>query len=206
MSDELAYFNGIDGTTGRYLLPPMPAATLAQIALGKTLDGGLSDLKTVAARRRVGDYAITAGRDPTSLASAGWGLITPARADPKRVAAILEALTPLRDLRREQAGPLYKEFTGPAGYRAGSQTRSSPAQAVRQGQGRVGPVDPNRSRTTCSSSPTRSRSVEFQYQLDVQYAVGRICFRPWTSIPATPRPWPPPSGRSVTARKAVFFE
>src|SRR5262245_49809454 len=174
MPDDLAYFNGIDGSTGRYLLPPMPAATLAQIALGKTLDGGLSDLKTVAARRRVGDYAITAGRDPTRLASAGWGLITPARADSKVVAAILEALTPLRELRREQAGPLYKEFTGPAGYRAGESKSAFLARPKLSDRDKAGsgPVDPERvPYYLLLVADPESIPFEFQYQLDVQYAV-----------------------------------
>ena len=53
-------------------------------------------------------------------------------------AAILEALVPLRELRRGQAKGLYKEFVGPDGYRRGE---SKDAFLSRNGSG-PGPVDP----------------------------------------------------------------
>ncbi|HVK11475.1 MAG TPA: hypothetical protein VM597_22080 [Gemmataceae bacterium] len=209
--NDLAYFNGIDGSTGRYLLPPMSATTLAAIARGETWGGGLSDLKLVAQRRQVGDYRIVPGRDETSLASAGWGLITPAKADPKLIDGILDALKPLRDLRKEQAGPLYKEFVGPgAGYRLGESkaaflARPKLSDADRAG---AGPVDPNRvPYYLLIIADPESIPFEFQYQLDVQYAVGRICFRTlneYASYAATVVA--AETGKGVARRrKAVFF-
>ena len=38
MSDELLVVNGINGTTGGYLLPPMPPERISKIALGQAFD------------------------------------------------------------------------------------------------------------------------------------------------------------------------
>src|SRR3712207_1566963 len=42
---DLLVFNGIDGTTGDYLIPPMAPHTLARIALGERWDN-LSELRS----------------------------------------------------------------------------------------------------------------------------------------------------------------
>ena len=40
MNDDLIYLNGIDGVTGNYLVPPLPAAEAAELARGQRPDGG----------------------------------------------------------------------------------------------------------------------------------------------------------------------
>ncbi len=41
MDDDLLYFNGINGATGDYLLPPMSPEELGRIALGEKWDPAL---------------------------------------------------------------------------------------------------------------------------------------------------------------------
>jgi hypothetical protein len=205
MPQELAYFNGIDGTTGDYLVPPMAPATLARIARGETWGGKdrLSELKFRDEQRKVGRYALEPGRDPKKLGESGWGLILPAGADRKLADAILDALAPLRDLRRGQAGDLYKEYVGPRGYQAGE---SKDDFLKRNGAG-PGQVDPTRvPYYLLLVADPESIPFRVQYELDVAYAVGRIYFpmldgyaRYAAAVVAAE------SGKVVRPRKAVFF-
>src|SRR5688572_26803755 len=111
MAQDLLVFNGIDGSTGDYLVPPMLPDVFARIARGGRVERRhLSELRWRAEELKEHKYALPSDRDPKNLAEAGWGLILPAAADPKTTDAILEALAPLRDLRRGQAKGLYKEF------------------------------------------------------------------------------------------------
>jgi len=179
-SDALLYFNGINGATGRYDLEPMPAAALSQVAQGiapRQPDdkAHLDELKRRYQRDTEAHYAPKEGVNPKNLAETGWGVIFAFGADP----AVYEALSPLLKLRQQQAGDRYKEYIGPLAYRGAtgdSQAESKQAFLARNGAG-PGPVDP-------SIVPYYLLIVgdpdtipfRFQYQLDVQYAVGRIHF------------------------------
>ena len=99
MSTDL-FFNGIDGSTGDYDLPPLSSAEIASIARGEKLDPAhFQDLK----RRRFLDqtskdhYGLVAGADPTKLEESGWGVVFARDADP----AIRETLGELLEHRRE---------------------------------------------------------------------------------------------------------
>jgi hypothetical protein len=97
-------FNGINGTTGEYLLPALRAAEVASLARGERLD--LPHLRELRSRNRAATedhYGVGVGIDPFDLASAGWGVIFADDVDP----AIPEALQPLLDHRQQQAGDLY---------------------------------------------------------------------------------------------------
>ncbi len=108
--------------------------------------------------------AIT-GVDVRNLAEAGWGVIFPQGGDPTR----REALRPLLELRRTEALGLFSEFTHLPG-------ESALKFLARHGAG-VGPVDPDRLPyyLLLVGSPEEI-SFNFQYALDVQYAVGRLHF------------------------------
>jgi hypothetical protein len=175
MSDEQQHliFNGINGATGSYLLPDMSPQQISQIARGEPLDEEL--LKELAWRYRQATMAtlgLEEGRDPKKLAESGWGIVF-AYEDADQVDDIKEALTPLLNLRKEQAGELYKEFVGTASVRP----RESKNQwLARHGAG-PGPVDPTKVSyyLLLVGNPERI-PYRFQYQLGVQYAVGRIHF------------------------------
>lgn len=116
------------------------------------------------------------GVDSQDLAQAGWGIIF-AREDPRRparVPALKEALAPLLDLRREQAGNHFEIYEGKDGYRHNDTANSFLA---RHGAAASSPADPDRVPyyLLIVGSPDEI-PFHFQYQLDVQYAVGRIDF------------------------------
>lgn len=172
MSEELIYLNGIDGSTGEYLTPPMTEAELAQLALEQPDDPTLSREAKAKASGKGGKLGTIWTVDPNKLEEAGWGVVFARDADPK----IREALSELLDLRRKQANAkkkLYREFTGKDGL---SPNESKNDWLARHGAA-PGPVDP----VTVPYYLLLVGSPEeipylFQYQLDVAYAVGRIHF------------------------------
>ena len=180
MSDDTLAFNGVDGRTGTYLLPPQGVAQLARIALGHAVSGTERD---DAARRLAVDidFPLKEGEDPDDLAQAGWALVFPfvrkgGEAEAHQ-AAIREALAPLLALRRAQAARRderrYRECLGPDAYRPGETKQQF---LTRMGAG-PGPVDPAKFPyyVLLVASPEEI-PYRVQYQLDVQYAVGRLHF------------------------------
>jgi len=175
MSDALV-FNGIDADTGAYATPPMSAIDLATIAAQTEFDPQhLKELKWRGQQLENPHFAPIEGVDPKDLAQSGWGVIFANNADP----AIREALKPLLDLRRAQASKIkesrYREFIGPDGFWSPDETK--PDFLDRQGAGGGGAVDPDQLPyyLLIVASP-EAIPFTFQYQLDVQYAVGRLHF------------------------------
>jgi hypothetical protein len=174
MSSEFLYFNGIDGNSGSYLLPPLSAKQVAAIASNTSLDDSqIKELRWWHQRITEGHYGVKEGVDPKVLAEAGWGVIFAHDENP----AVQEALSVLLEWRRSQAAELkefyYKEYIGPAGYRPG-ETKSE--FLSRNGAG-PGPADPEKVPyyLLIVGDPEKI-PYRFQTQLDIQYAVGRIHF------------------------------
>jgi hypothetical protein len=179
-SDALLTFNGINGSTGRYDVEPMAAEDFSRIVLGTgparpDEKAHLEELERRRKRDTEAHYAPKEGIDPKKLEQTGWGVIFAFGADP----AVYEALTPLLKLRKQQAGDRYREYVGPTAYRCGS--AGSPGESkqnflMRNGAG-PGPVDPLivPYYLLIVGDPD-TIPFRFQYQLDVQYAVGRIHF------------------------------
>ena len=165
MTDKL-FFNGINGASGDYDLPPMTPQQLAAIIAGEQIDEGLlNELK----QRRQAHWAVKEGVDPKDLAQSGWGILMAHNADP----AIKEALSELLIHRQKQAGERYREYVGPKGFRPGEDKNKFLA---RNGAG-PGPVDPDKvPYYLLVVGDPDTISYRFQNQLDVQYAVGRIHF------------------------------
>jgi hypothetical protein len=180
MPDETLVFNGIDGDTGTYALPPMSAEELVQVIRGEVKPENLGELRFRVQQATTGHLGVKEGVDPTNLAEAGWGVIFPTypaddTANLRRVAAIREALQPLLHLREKDTGGRFSEWiqgTG-KGVRPGE---SKNAYLARHGVG-PGPADPDRvPYYLLIVGGPEEIPYRFQSQLDVQYAVGRLHF------------------------------
>lgn len=171
-SDKLV-FNGINGATGGYLLPPLDPRAVGKLARGEKLDAQHQrELKWWHDRVSRSHLGPKEGVDPKNLADSGWGILF-AFSDRAQTPAILDALRPLLDLRRQQAGAHYREYTGEKGYRP---DEGKSQFLARHGVG-PGPADPAKMPYyLLLVGDPEAIPYRFQYQLDVQYAVGRIHF------------------------------
>jgi len=173
-SDSLIFTNGINGDTGDYLLPPLTPEQISKYALGETFDpNALNELQEkhywVQNKSAGGDF-----EDVGNLAETGWGVIFAHGSDP----AIREALSELLNHRKQQATQqnerFYREFMGVNAYRLGESKNDFLARH------NVGPglVDPKKGVPyyLLIVGDPQIIPYEFQYQLDVQFAVGRIYF------------------------------
>lgn len=166
------YVNGIDATSGEYLVPPVDAHDVA-VALTSGLPNRFTDAELRARHRRNSDrhYAPKHGVDARDLAQAGWAVVTAVDANP----AVLAALRPLLEHRKAQAAAVaegrYRVLTGDDGYRVGESKQEFHA---RLGVG-PGPVDPDilPYHLLLVGGP---EEIPFpaQYQLDIQHSVGRL--------------------------------
>lgn len=177
MSEEFLYFNGIDGASGDYLLPPISPEKFSSIIqnenLNETDERYLKELKWWFDRTTQGHYGVKEGVDPKVLAETGWGVIFAHDADP----GVREALSELLEWRKEGAGGVhehyFKIYEAGDGYRPGE---SKQAFLERHGAG-PGPADPEKvPYYLLIVGDPDSIPYRFQSQIDVQYAVGRIHF------------------------------
>jgi predicted acylesterase/phospholipase RssA len=173
MSSERLIFNGINGATGSYLLPPMTPAELGAIIRGEERDQAQArELRRWYQYLTQSHLGPKEGIDPKDIAQTGWGVLF-AFQNQDKVPAFKEALKELLDLRKEQAGEYYREYTGPDAYRPGE---SKSDFLARHGIG-PGPADPEKvPYYLLIVGDPETIPYRFQYQLDVQYAVGRIHF------------------------------
>jgi hypothetical protein len=126
-------------------------------------------------RSQAEPFGLAAGIDPKRLDSTGWGVVFPGDAPP----ALFEALRPLLELRKSQAGKsraqFYQEFSGERGFQPGDDKVTF---LNRLGRAVGQPADPRRGvpyYLLLVGSPVQI-PWQFQYDLDVEYAVGRIHF------------------------------
>ncbi len=163
--ENLLTFNGVNGATGTYGLPPMTAEELARFLRGEERPENLAELRFRSERQSHRHFGVKEGVDPKRLDQAGWGVIFAKDVEP----AVREALSPLLDLRREQAGDLFKVYETVA-------AQPKAQFLARHGIG-PGPADPRKMPyyLLLVGSPEQI-PYRFQSQIDVQYAVGRLHF------------------------------
>lgn len=148
-------FNGVfnGANHSEYLHPPRtPEEVVADV-------GGEPLLPPADAR------ALMPHLDADDLAQAGWGVVWAPGLNPR----IREEMQPLLDVRKEQAGPLYREIE----IRPGETFFQF---LIRMGAS-VAPIDPKGLPyyLLLVGEPV-DIPFEFQYQLDVAHAVGRLSF------------------------------
>jgi hypothetical protein len=165
--------NGIDGTTGQYLVPPKTTAEVAALARGETApEVGLDPDATEHVRAASTRFALPFDVDPLDLARAGWGLIFAEGGAPAGLSVddLKTALQPLADHRAK---------TSPASRLKVLDYR--PGEQVRAWLGRHGVSPGNIAPTkvpyylTVVGDPS-AIPFSFQYLLDIEYAVGRLSF------------------------------
>jgi hypothetical protein len=169
---ELIYFNGLR-QDGEYFTPPLTPAelTLSLTKPDKALIDETAGAESFALSPRV--------KDAMDLSTTGWGIIFPGEADDKHVAAVMEALDELLRLRETQAAPggenYYRVFKGGFGYRPGDTRRTF---LKRLGLGAADLVDPKKGVPyyLLLVGDPEEIPYRFQFELDVQFAVGRIGF------------------------------
>jgi hypothetical protein len=189
MKPRLLVFNGVDGATGRYLRPPVPLDELA-LRFGPRREGG---------RRPTAVQRPVAHADSCDLAQSGWGVIFSPEVSP----AVREALRPLLEHRRRQATRSCERHYRELEHRPGE---TSAAFRARHGQG-PGPADPEKLPyyLVLIGSPEEI-PFSFQYQLDVQFGVGRLWFETPEEYAAYARNVVAVEGRRAKPpRRAVFF-
>ncbi len=212
MSETLLHFNGIDGDTGGYDLPPMTAEDLVKFVRGEATPDNLAELRFRHQRGTAKHLGVKEGVNPNKLDEAGWGVIFPqytaAEAErQKAVEAIREALQPLLRWRESQAGARFEAWCQGAGkgFRVGADTKNK--YLARHGIG-PGAADPDKVPyyLLIAGSPA-DIPYRFQSQLDVDYAVGRIHFETLdeyaayaANVVAAEQP-----GAQKPGRKAAFF-
>lgn len=154
MSD-LLFFNGVDATTGDYLVSPQTPAEVLDLLRSRPV--------------RPEGRAMVPGFDPRHPAESGWGVIFPEGGDP----AVREALRPLLEHRRDRASALRETRYRELELRGGEDLD---AFLVRHGRA-PGPVHPDRlPYYLLLVGEPAGIPYGFQTGLDVQHAVGRVCF------------------------------
>ena len=108
--DELLVFNGINGATGEYLLPPMTVenfeAKIAEVAQSESLNAEQQEtLKQRKEQDTEETFAPAKDADPKNLEETGWGVVFAWNADK----SLRPALKELLDHRKNQT-EYYQEF------------------------------------------------------------------------------------------------
>ncbi len=210
---EQFVFNGIDGSTGGYLTPSFSLAELAEIAHGGKIEPfERRDMENKVRTARQMGYGTVDGVDANDLGQAGWAVVFPkveaGSAEARAQAKIREALAPLLARRRAQASArghehYYREICGVDGYQRGETKQQFLA---RMGAG-PGPANPDKMPyyLLLVGSPAEI-PYRIQYQLDIQYAVGRIDFETVDEYARYARSVvEAETGQVVRARRAAFF-
>jgi len=172
----MLHVNGIDATTGEYLLKPVSAANFAKAAAGLPSD----EESEAAARKRIEDLddglmKVIEGVDDTKVEEAGWGIVFSGRPEhAEAVKVIRRQLEPLIKHRKAQAGKnLFHIYEGNEGVRQ----ETGPQWLARNGVG-SGSADPNDMPFyLLFAGPPDHVPFEIQYRVDLQRAVGRLCFQ-----------------------------
>lgn len=166
--EEVEVFNGINGSTGRYLTTPTGRDLVQQVRKPPLDPAGLREYQWWTERYGLDDpnRAAVQQVDPKDLGEAGWAVLF----GPSIGKEVKAALDPLLRHRKAQAGPLFREIA----YKPGE----SKQEFLLRNSAGPGPANPQKLPyyVLLVGDPSEI-PYRFQYELDVQYAVGRIHFQ-----------------------------
>ena len=174
--EEQVFFNGVNEETGSYWLPPISHKEFCEKARLAPID--LELLRKLKSRSE--QYGIEAGDpwrlpvqgiDPLDLSQAGWGVIFAQGLDPE----VESSLSALLDHRRESVDNGRTCYFKELKYQPGE----GKADFLRRYEAAdSGPANPEAMPyfLLLVGDPLQI-PYRFQYEMDVQYAVGRICFQ-----------------------------
>ena len=171
---QTVVFNGVNGATGQYLLD-VPADEIVASALGTRLDPIERDRRDARLESAQPSFAPIYGVDTADLSQTGWGVVFPAKGDDRTTR---QALAKLLNHRQEQAAAgkqtRFRIFAGADGYRPGDRAYDF---LTRHNADPFGPADPDIVPFYLLLAGDADQiPFSFQYELDVQYAVGRLAF------------------------------
>jgi hypothetical protein len=167
VTDDDIILNGINGATGEYLVAPIKPADAVAIASGRPTESTIASwFRAVASVFKRPKLGLPMDVDPTNPARAGWAVVLPAGAPPELKAAV----QPLIDRRKSVVPP---DRCKVLEYRPGETMKK---WLARYGVA-PGSVTPTKVPyyVTLVGGPTEI-PFDFQYLLDVEYAVGRLAF------------------------------
>lgn len=169
----MPFANGVFADTGE-LLPPLDTARLKEISDGEVHPGpALADEQEQAEVKlsaQQASFGVVQEVAPGDLSQTGWAILFAATHDP----SVEAALAPLLNHRRAEAGGAFRVFKGADGYRAGE----TASQWLTRHGTRLDVVEPLNGvpyYLLLVGSPDEI-PLEFQYALDVHWAVGRLHF------------------------------
>jgi hypothetical protein len=216
MDNGLIAINGVNAASGDYLIPPLHPEQVFRLARGEPIDMNLlADQRAKLWRETQEHLAPMEGLDANDLSQAGWGVVFAHNVNP----AVREALKELLEFRKSQAGRVrekfYREFSGENGDRVGDPTATKETKRAflaRNGAAAGHPADPNKvPYYLLIVGDPATIPYRFQYQLDVEYAVGRVWFERGDGTPDLAAfahyarsVVDAESGRTPVARRATF--
>lgn len=174
-TERLFFCNGIDSETGEYVVPPLTACELAQLACCQGADLLQPDLERKVRTDDEAARGVRQGLDLRDLGQAGWGVVFLDKDE--KAEAIREALSPLLKRRSLQAGRdyehYYQEYIGKKALRR----KQSKKKFLKRFRASDGPADPdNVPYYLLLVGDPENIPYPFQFELDVDYAVGRLHF------------------------------
>jgi hypothetical protein len=159
---------GVSAKTGRPLADLTPEALSSMVARDRRPNKERSSLEARAVWIFGG--VVSEINDPNNLAETGWGVVFARDCDP----SVRQALQPLLDLREQEAGDLFRVFEGGSAPAPGE----SAARWIARNGATLDVVDPHNGipyYLLLVGSP-EAIPFEFQYTLDIYWAVGRLFF------------------------------
>jgi hypothetical protein len=159
--------NGINGATGEYLVAPITPTEAVALASGRPIESTLGSwFRAIASVFKRPKLGLPMDVDPTQPARAGWAIVLPAGAP----AELKAAVQPLIDRRKSVVPP---DRCKVLEYRPGESMKK---WLARYGVA-PGTITPTKVPyyVTLVGGPGEI-PFEFQYLLDVEYAVGRLAF------------------------------